>query len=56
MFHPVTIAYSSEETLEAAVIVSVLLSFIQNAIGGDELALKKRLIKQVFPYPSHQVN
>jgi hypothetical protein len=32
------------------VIVSVLLSFINNAIGQDEAALKKRLIKQVaFP-------
>lgn len=29
-------------------IVSVLLSFINNAIGHDEAALKKRLIKQVF--------
>jgi len=37
------------ETLEAAIIVSVLLSFIKNAIGDDELALRKRLIKQVPP-------
>jgi high-affinity Fe2+/Pb2+ permease len=37
------------ETLEAAIIVSVLLSFVRNAIGDDEIALRKRLIKQVSP-------
>lgn len=29
-------------------IVSVLLSFVKNSIGNDDLALRKRLIRQVF--------
>jgi len=36
------------ETLEAAVIVSVLLSFIKNAIGDDNRTLRRRLMKQVI--------
>ena len=36
------------ETLEAAIIVSVLLSFIKNAIGDDDRALRRRLTKHVI--------
>jgi hypothetical protein len=32
------------------VIVSVLLSFVKNAISNDELALRKRLVKQVSTF------
>ena len=43
------VSYHSDtlETLEAAIIISVLLSFIKNAIGDDDLPLRKRLTKQV---------
>ncbi len=46
------------ETLEAAIIVSVLLSFVKNAVGEDELPLRKRLTKQVisFAYLAKPVN
>lgn len=40
----------SAETLEAAIIVSVLLSFVKNAVGEDELPLRKRLTKQVTSF------
>jgi hypothetical protein len=36
-----------QETLEAGVIVSVLLSFVRNSIGDEDIVLRKRLIKQV---------
>jgi hypothetical protein len=45
--HPLTM---SAETLEAAIIVSVLLSFVKNAVGDDELPLRKRLTKQVISF------
>jgi high-affinity iron transporter len=46
---PLVVGASADcaETLEAAVIVSVLLSFIKNAIGDEDRALRRRLMKHV---------
>jgi high-affinity iron transporter len=40
------------ETLETAVIVSVLLAFLKQTLGGpdQDVALHKRLVKQVSCY------